>query len=89
MALQPDEEPGVAEQFLEILSRDADVRKRYIDAGDDEDAVAGLIAEHTGRDVAASNLPGMAKHLSENKADTCAQLADAYPAMNLIIVTQQ
>lgn len=89
MAIEPHEEPAVGEHFLEILSRDAEARRRYIEAGDDEDAVANLISEHTGKDVEASNLAGMAKHLSTNKAEQCAALADAYPAMNLIVVTNQ
>jgi hypothetical protein len=86
MAINHYEEPAVGEQFLEALSRDAGLRKRYIEAGHDEDAVAKLIAEQTGKDVEPSNLPGITKHLSENKSDLCAQLANAYPAMNLIVI---
>lgn len=89
MALEPHEEPEVGEQFLDILARDADVRQRYIEAGDDEEAVAKVIAQHTGRDVAAHNLAGMAKHLSENRAEQCNELADMYPAMNLVVVRTQ
>jgi hypothetical protein len=89
MAIESHEEPAVGEQFLEILSRDEGVRQRYIEAGHDEDAVAKLIAEQTGRDVEPSNLPGIAKHLSENKSEQCAQLADSYPAMNFVVVTSQ
>lgn len=87
MALEPHEEPEVGEQFLDMLSRDAEVRRRYLDAGDDEEAVAKVIAEHTGRDVEAKNLAGMAKHLSENRADQCNELAAMYPAMNLVVVS--
>ncbi len=86
MAIEPHEEPEVAEQILDVLSRDSEIRKRYIEAGDDNEAVAKLIAEHTGKNVEASNLAGMARHLSVNKADECTRLAQAYPAMNLIIV---
>ncbi len=89
MAIQPHEEPAVGEQFLEILSRDADVRRRYIDAGDDEDAVASLIAEQTGKDVEASNLTGIANHISVNRSEDCAKLTDAYPAMNLILAATE
>jgi hypothetical protein len=89
MAIEPHEEPEVGEQFLEMLSRDAEVRRRYIEAGDDEDAVAKVIAQHTGRDVEAKNLPGMAKHLSENKADQCDELAGMYPEMNLVVVSSK
>lgn len=85
MALEPHEEPEVGEQFLDILARDADVRQRYIEAGDDEDAVAKVIAKHTGRDVEAKNLAGMAKHLTENRPDQCNELAAMYPAMNVIV----
>ena len=87
MAIEPHEEPEVGERFLDILSRDAAVRERYIEAGDDEEAVAKIIAEHTGRDVEAKNLAGMAKHLSENKAEQCNELAAMYPAMNLVVVS--
>ncbi|HET6894804.1 MAG TPA: hypothetical protein VFH72_05410 [Candidatus Baltobacteraceae bacterium] len=89
MALEPHEEPEVGEQFLDILARDAEVRQRYIEAGDDEEAVAKIIAEHTGRDVEAHNLAGMARHLSQNRAEQCNQLAEMYPAMNLVVVSTQ
>jgi len=85
MAIEPHEEPAVGEHFLEILARDAEARRRYIEAGDDEDAVADLIAEHTGKDVEASNLAGIARHLTANKAKECADLANAYPAMNYVV----
>jgi hypothetical protein len=89
MAIQPNEEPGVAEQFLEGLINDADLRRRYIDAGHDEDAVADLIAEHTGKDVEASNLSGIAAHLTANRSNDCTKLAQSYPAMNFVVLGSQ
>lgn len=86
MAIEPHEEPGVAEQFLDALVGDAHLRQRYVDTGNEADAVAKLIADHTGKDVEASNLPGMAAHLTANRTADCDQLAAAYPAMNCILV---
>jgi hypothetical protein len=86
MAIEPHEEPGVAEQFLDGLINNADLRQRYIAAGHDEDQVAGLIAAHTGKDVEPSNLSGIANHLNANRSEDCSNLAQSYPAMNFVVV---
>lgn len=85
MAIEPHEEPGVADQFVDMLARDAGLRQRYLDAQEDEDAVAGVIGEATGKNVEASNLTGIANHLHANRADVVAQFANDYPAMNVVM----
>lgn len=85
MAIEPHEEPGVGEQFLDALVSDADLRQRYLDTGNDPDQVAQLIADHTGKDVEASNLDGIAQHLRANRADHIQELAANYPAMNMVV----
>ena len=85
MAIPPDEEPAAADLFIDGLARDASLRQRYIDAGHDENAVANLIADYTGKDVDATNLPGITAYLSADRADDCDALAGEYPALNMII----
>lgn len=88
MALQSHQEPAAAEKYLDVLTNDPAARDRYLAAGHDGDAVAREIADATGMPVAASNLAGIAKHLTTD-AGTNAKLdalANSYPAMNFIIV---
>lgn len=82
------EEAAAGEEFLDILQRDADVRRRYLEAGHDEIAVAKLIAEQTGKHITPENLLGITKHLTMNKAAQCGRLATAYPAMNFVVTVQ-
>jgi hypothetical protein len=84
LAIPAHEEPAAAEHILGILQTDEQVRQQYAAAGHDRDAVARVIAQATGRDVAASNLDGMGTHLRANKADEIAQLANDYPALNVV-----